>query len=126
MSQKRISTFFLPNPKIVKSSPQPNTEDQDQAPDKVATGTTAAIPASSQDASTDLRSVTSPSKGTATSPLPAEPFQPTTFEFPAKKFGTETFSRAFKTACRMQEIASKNRKKFWGRTPRPPATYSTP
>ena len=98
MSQKRISTFFLPNPKIVKSSPQPNTEDQDQAPDKVATGTTAAIPASSQDASTDLRSVTSPSKGTATSPLPAEPFQPTTFEFPAKKFGTETFSRAFKTA----------------------------
>ena len=54
MSQKRISTFFLPNPKIVKSSPQPNTEDQDQAPDKVATGTTAAIPASSQDASTDL------------------------------------------------------------------------
>lgn len=33
-----------------------------------------------------------------TSPLPSEPFHPRNFDFPTKRFGTEGFSRSFKSA----------------------------
>ncbi|QQP51189.1 Zinc finger MYM-type protein 1, partial [Caligus rogercresseyi] len=103
MSQKRMSSFFqsLPKNKLLKNSnPQPNALDQEyyqalERQDKVAAAadvipvSTAASP--SQDTEESVVE-------TGTSPLPSEPFQPQALDFPAKQFGTETFTRSFKSA----------------------------